>query len=58
MSNLIIGGLIGAYLAIALIVFGVCLFAVCLGGNNRDLWKPFAAAVFWPLAVLNFVFRR
>jgi hypothetical protein len=41
----------GAYLCGALFTFCAVGFCVMLGGDSRQLWKPFAYAVLWPVAL-------
>ena len=45
------GFLAGGYLTGAAFTFVGVGFFVVLGGNSADLWKPFAAALAWPLAI-------
>lgn len=37
----------GAYVCGALFTFCAVGFCVMLGGDSRDLWKPFAYAILW-----------
>lgn len=43
--------LLGAYVAVAIVVFAVTLFLCLLGGDANDLWKPLVYAIFWPIVL-------
>lgn len=50
--------LLGGYVMGAIGTFSVTLFCCMLGGDNRDLWKPFAYCTIWPLVVARFLLVR
>lgn len=43
--------LIGVYIAGAIFTFAASMFFAVLGGDESDLWKPFACALAWPVVV-------
>ncbi len=50
--------LIGFYIAIAICTFIATMFLVVLGGRNKDLWKPFIVAAFWPIFIPLILLRK
>lgn len=41
--------LLGIYICGAVIVFIVSMLFCVLGGDSKDLWKPFPVAIGWPI---------
>ena len=52
---MILSFLLGVYLTGALFSFLFVGFFVGLGGDNQDLWKPFAYSVIWPIGIPLFL---
>lgn len=55
---MILGMFIGSYLTGAAFTFWLFAFAVILGGNSGDVWKPFAWASIWPIGLWLFCTGR
>lgn len=53
-----LGFIIGAYVTGFIFTFFVAGILFCLGGNEREFWKPFAAALFWPIVVLFILLEK
>lgn len=49
---------VGAYGTGALFTFGITGVFVVLGGDSRQLWKPFAYAASWPVSLPFFLLGR
>lgn len=47
--------LLGAYCCGAVFMFCLTLFFCVLSGDSRELWRPFAAGIFWPLVLLHWL---
>lgn len=51
---MVAGIFIGIYIAGLVVTFISTFGLVCLGGKSQDLWIPFIAAIFWPIALIIF----
>jgi len=47
--------LLGAYCCGSAFCFFLTLFFCVLGGDSRQLWRPFAVAIFWPIVLLCWI---